>query len=211
MTDRREGLPFYRGCVRGELCVHLIYFAHLHFRAGSSLFMGWFPAHPPAYYCALNIDTLSLGTTPRPPKTLRCSARGRGQFVARTQGAMFAGNEYALFFANCPLLSCFGRMLCPLSVGTLFAQLVLFVSLLCRSPMREALPLALPASLLARGLTARFGSRTACCAYSASLAARHSPMHVNNYELCIMNYELFKYQFVTLRYARKYLRLRTRR
>ena len=67
---RREGSPFYRECVRGELCVHLIYFAHLHFRAGSSLFMGWFPTHPPAYYCALNIDTLSRGTAPRPPKAL---------------------------------------------------------------------------------------------------------------------------------------------
>jgi hypothetical protein len=66
---------------------------------------------------------------------------------------------------------------------SLFAQLVLFVSLICRSPMREALPLALPASLLARGLTARFGSRIACCAYSASLAARHSFGHANNYAL----------------------------
>ena len=137
--DFRDILPLYRECVRGELCVHLIYFAHLHFRAGSSLFMGWFPAHPPAYYCALNIDTLSRGgaprppnagdcattaerggvrrdrrtrgTAPRPPKTLRCSASERGQFVARTWFLRVENFEHALFYANCPLLACFGRML----------------------------------------------------------------------------------------------------
>ena len=64
-----------------RLCVHLICFAHLLLRAGGSLFMGVFPSLPPAYYCALNIDTLSRGGAPRPPKALRCSARGRGQFA----------------------------------------------------------------------------------------------------------------------------------
>ena len=38
----------------------------------------------------------------------------------------------------------------------------------------------------------KLDSRIALCAYSALLAAQHSPMPANNYELCIMNYELFK-------------------
>ena len=54
----------------------------------------------------LSFTVLSRGTAPRTPKTLRCSASERGQFVARTRGAVFAGNEYALFFANCPLHTC---------------------------------------------------------------------------------------------------------
>ena len=59
---------------------------------------------------------LSLGTAPRPPKTLRCSARCRGQFVARTWFLRVENFEHALFYANCPLLACFGRWLCPLIV-----------------------------------------------------------------------------------------------
>ena len=58
--------------------VHLICFAHLRDGVGSSLFMGVFPSLPPAYYCALNIDTLSrgvyatvsAGASPRPTPCL---------------------------------------------------------------------------------------------------------------------------------------------
>ena len=98
--------------------VHLICFAHLRLWAGGTLFMGVFPSLPPAYYCALNIDTLSRGTATRlcrrvrPPKTLRCSA-GTRAIRARTRGAVFAGNEYALFLANCPLCFFVGRGLAP--------------------------------------------------------------------------------------------------
>ncbi|MBR0530523.1 MAG: hypothetical protein IJJ76_12280, partial [Ruminococcus sp.] len=59
-----------------------------------------------------------------------------------------------------------------LSYFALFAQLILYVALLSASPMREALPLALPASLLARGLTARFGSRIALCSYFTLLGGK---------------------------------------
>ena len=108
------------------LCVHLVSLAHLLFRAGSSLFMGWLPSRPPAYYCDLNIDTLSRGTAPRPPKALRCSANITRAIRARTRGALFAGNEYALFLANCPLVFIEGLVLFP--SRELFAQLILCVA-----------------------------------------------------------------------------------
>ena len=112
----------------------------------------------------------------------RCSAGTRGQFVARTWGVLFAGIEYALFFANCPLcytatplftaeLSghryvvfnrfwlCFGRWLCPLIVFH-FVRPTCFA---CRFAF------CFPD---ARGLTARFFSRIALCSYFTLLGGK---------------------------------------
>ena len=121
-----------------RLCVHLICFAHLRDGAGSTLFMGMFPAHPPAYYCALNIDTLSRGVRHDRRKRYRCSANITRAIRARTRGAVFAGNEYALFFANCPLVFIEGLVLFP--SGELFAQLILCVAFGLLPRLRGAAP-----------------------------------------------------------------------
>ena len=167
--------------------------------------MGWLPSLPPAYFCALNIDTLSRGTAPRPPKALRCSANITRAIRARTQGALFAGNEYALFLANCPLHTCRAvacpRRCLPLNrcrfaafclalvdgfdlfpSGVLFAQLVLFVAFGLLPRCERLCPSRSPPPFRER-VDGKLDSRTALCFRYASSAAQHSPMHANNYEL----------------------------
>ena len=156
--------------------------------------MGWSPSRPPAKFCALDFDMLIRQTADRPPRKFavltkqlrhdrrrryRYSAGCRGQFVLpRKDCVCFGFVRPADFFANCPLfcrkICCANNTLFPRRFCTLTER---------RMRLRRHLPLELSASLLARGLTARFFSRIALCAYLALSAAWHSPMHANNYEL----------------------------
>ena len=87
---------------------------------------------------------LILWSAPRPPKTLRCLTPAKlsrwwtRAIRARTRGAVFAGNEYALFFANCPRV--FIEVLVLFPSFALFAQLVLFVAFCLLPRLRGAAP-----------------------------------------------------------------------
>ena len=131
--DFHDILPFYRGCVRVE-------------RPRPKILTG-----------------LSFGvlTDRRRRSAVRLVDAGNSSHAHSFCGArdLHTLNSWRIARFWLALVECFDLF----PSFSLFAQLVLFVSPLTASPMREALPLALPASLLARGLTARFGSRIALC------------------------------------------------
>gem|GEM_PF-4327462 len=134
------------------------------------------------------------GAADRPPKTLRCLtpaklSRYRARAI-RFPHMISAVREICArsFLCELPALGLIWSM-----VLTSFRRcFVRPTNSLCRlwtaSPMREAPPLALPASLLARGLTARFFSLTALWFYRGfigrlGLLKRLAFGHANNYEL----------------------------
>jgi len=135
---------------------------------------------PPPY----TIYRLILWSDGRPPKTLSLFNAGkavalipRGQFAARPAIAQSQKMAHALFFANCPLVL----------AGSLLCFYCLVCILVLRFGDRGRCPQT-PASLLARGLTARFFSLTALWFYRGfvgrlCLLKRLAFGHANNYEL----------------------------